>query len=312
MISSNLLRSSKLVHHAKLLQNVKCQLETVRSLSSVHQNVKNETVTQRRDVHSTPQTEQSTAPESVMDIPKKEEETKEKPMSGLARRFYVTGEVTISKIFPAGFGWQTASIIAENNLGYAADSMSFALTTGLGDGLGVLMGHCGYYAIKKSITGNEKILMKREFDTGFLLASAAFCSGTLWQPLVDVLQGANLPFSGVFAGTWVGCGTAFYVGLRAGRTFLPRFLEYVEEPTYENSKTDASLSMVIGGATGFFVGTDAAYLPDQNFLIDVVGIADGTPDLTGCVIAGSSTALGFGVAQSGLNFIHPAGKCWND
>merc|ERR1712154_92422 len=121
--------------------------------------------------------------------------------------------------FPAGFGWQTSSIIAENHLGYAADSMSFALTTGLGDAIGVLVGHCGYYGIKKAITGNEKILMKREFDTGFLLASAAFCSGTLWQPLVDALQGANLSFTGVFAGTWIGCGTAFYLGLRAGRTF---------------------------------------------------------------------------------------------
>ena len=116
----------------------------------------------------------------------------------------------------------------------------------------------------------------------------------------------------VFAGTWVGCGAAFYVGLRAGRTILSGPLTHVEEPTYENSKADASLSSVIGGATGFFVGTDAAYLPDQNFLIDIVGIKDGTPDLTGCVIAGSSTALGFMTAQSGLNLIFPKGKCWND
>lgn len=73
-----------------------------------------------------------------------------------------------------------------------------------------------------------------------------------------------------------------------------------------------SLSTVIGGATGFFVGTDAAYLPEQNFLIDVVGIQDGTPDLAGAAIAGSSTALGFAVSQTGLNLIFPSGKCWND
>jgi len=232
--------------------------------------------------------------------------------SGLAKRFTITAEVIVSKIFPAGFGWQSSSILAENYLGYAPDTTAFALTTGLGDAAGVLLGHCGYYALKKSVTGNEKILMKREFDTGVLLASAAFCSGSLWQPLVDVLQGANLSFFSVFCGTWVGCGTAFYGGLRVGRTILPSVLEYVEEPTYENSKTDSSLSVSIGGATGFFVGTDAAYLPTQNFLIDVVGITESTPDLMGCAIAGSSTSLGFGVSQTALNMVYPKKTCWND
>jgi len=121
-----------------------------------------------------------------------------------------------------------------------------------------------------------------------------------------------LSFSSVFVGTWIGCGTAFYGGLRVGRTILPSFLQYVDEPSYENSKTDAALSVAIGGATGFFVGTDAAYLPDQNFLIDIVGIQDGTLDLTGCIIAGSSTSLGFASCQTALNVVYPPGKCWND
>lgn len=259
-----------------------------------------------RKVHSTPQTNSTAEVTSTV----MKEEAKEP--SGLAKRFTVTGEVIVSKIFPAGFGWQSSSILAENYLGYAPDTAAFALTTGMGDAVGVMLGHCGYYAIKKAVTGNEKILMKREIDTGLLLSSAAFCSGSLWQPLVDVLQGANLPFSTVFCGTWLGCGTAFYAGLRIGRTVFPSLLEYVEEPTYENSKTDASLSIAIGGATGFFVGTDAAYLPAENFLIDIVGITDSTPDLMGCAIAGSSTALGFGVAQTGLNVAYPAKKCWND
>jgi hypothetical protein len=154
--------------------------------------------------------------------------------------------------------------------------------------------------------------MTKEVQTGILLGSAAMCSGTAWQPIVDSLQGANLSFMGVFSGTWVGCGLAFYVGLRASRTILSGFMAHIEEPTYANSKNDAALSSAIGGATGFFVGTDASYLPDQNFLIDIVGIKKGTPDLTGCAIAGSSTALGFMTAQSGLNLVFPKGKCWND
>jgi hypothetical protein len=230
---------------------------------------------------------------------------------GLAQRFQITAEVTVSKIFPAGFGWQTASIIADSKFGFAPDTMAFAMTTGLGDAIGVLGGHCLFYGAKKALVDNS-INMESEFQTGVLLGSAAFCSGTAWQPIVDALQGANLSFMGVFAGTWVGCGMAFYAGLRAGRTILSGYMKHINEPTYENSKADASLSCVIGGATGFFVGTDAAYLPDQNFLINIVGIKAGTPDLVGCAIAGTSTSLGFLTSQSVFNVIYPTGKCWND
>lgn len=228
--------------------------------------------------------------------------------SGMAKRFAVTAEVTVSKIFPAGFGWQSSSILAEGPLGYSADSMAFALTTGIGDGIGVLVGHSAYFAAKKAMF-DASINVKREVHTGILLGTAAMCSGTAWQPLVNALQGADLSFSTVFTGTWVGCGTAFYLGLRGARTILSGYFEHIHGPTYENSKNDASLSVAIGGATGFFVGTDAAYLPQQNFLLDVVGITDGTPDLTGCAIAGTSTGLGFVTAQTGLNVIFPQGKC---
>ena len=225
-------------------------------------------------------------------------------------RFTYTAEVTISKIFPAGFGWQTASVVADG-WGYAGDSFNFAVTTGLGDALGVLAGHVAYCGIKKSVY-DSRVNMSQELQNGILLGTAAFCSGTAWQPIVNVLQGANLPFNSVFFGTWAGCGVAFYLGLRVGRSVLSGPLTYIEEPTYENQKNDASLSMAIGGATAFFVGTDAAYLPTQNWLIDAVGIKDGTPDMIGSCIAGSSTAMGFVVAQSTLNTIYPTGKLWTD
>lgn len=235
---------------------------------------------------------------------------KDSEKSGIFKRFYITAEVTASKIFPAGFGWQSASIYADK-LGFADNTMAFAFTTGIGDGIAVVGGHTLFYAVKKSLTGKD-INMMKEFQTGVWLGSAAFCSGTVWQPLVNLLQGANLSFTQVFFGTWVGCGSAFYVGLRAGRTFLSGPLKYVEEPTYDNSKQDGSLSVAIGGATGFFVGTDVAYLPAQNFLIDLVGITDGTPALLGSAIAGTSTSLGFCATQTAMNVLYPANKCWND
>lgn len=235
-----------------------------------------------------------------------------KAKNSLTNRFIITAEVTVSKIFPAGFGWQTASIIAGSNLGYATDSINFALTTGVGDAVGVFGGHMTYYALKKALLNSTSINLTQEMHTGILLGCAAFCSGTVWQPAVNALQGADLPFTSVMAGTWVACGTAFYLGLRAGRAILSDALSHVEAPTTHNAKTDLILSTAIGGAAGFFVDTDATYLPEQNFLLSVVGIQEGTSNLMGYAIAGSSTSLGFGVAQTCLNFAISPGKCWND
>jgi hypothetical protein len=270
----------------------------------------------RREIHSTTPPEQSDAMlsmavPSMATAPSTPSMPKSKEASTLWDRFQVTAEVTVSKIFPAGFGWQTAGTIAAN-ANQAPDSLNFALCTGLGDALGVLIGHVAFYATKKALLRDQAINMTRELHTGILLGSAAFCSGTAWQPLVNVLQGADVPFTQVFLGTWAGCGLAFYGGLRVTRTLLSGKLQYVHEPTYENSKNDASLSVAIGGATGFFVGTDTAYLPDQNFLIHLVGIQEGTSDIVASTLAGSSTSLGFLSAQTTMNLIYPRGKCWND
>ena len=100
----------------------------------------------RREIHSSAVTKADAAVET----PAVEAATETKESGGIVDRFIVTAEVTVSKIFPAGFGWQTASIIAENNLGYAPDTMAFAATTGFGDGVGVLLGHSLYYGAKKA------------------------------------------------------------------------------------------------------------------------------------------------------------------
>lgn len=261
--------------------------------------------TQKREIHQTPSNQDVAVATPSTRIQEEEEQAES---SSLMDRFKITAEVTVSKIFPAGFGWQTASVLADQ-VGFAADSVNFALATGLGDAVGVLGGHTLFYAAKKAITGKD-IDMEKELHTGILLGSAAFCSGTAWQPLVDLLQGSNFSFTGVVIGTTIGCGTAFYGGLRLGRTMLP--LKHVERPTFENSVKDGALSLAIGGATGAFVGTDVGYLPEQNWLLPVVGIPDGTADLTAAAIAGTSTSLGFGATQSLMNLTYPKGECWND
>ena len=100
--------------------------------------------------------------------------------SVIGRRMTVTAEVAISKIFPAGFGWQTAAYFAEN-AGMEATDLSFFLSTGLGDGIGVCAGHTLYCAGKKAVTGNADISLGKELQVGIMLGSAAVCSGGVWQ-----------------------------------------------------------------------------------------------------------------------------------
>ena len=116
------------------------------------------------------------------------------PEVTFGKRMVSTAEVMVSKIFPAGFGWQGASVVAEN-AGFDGASLNFALTTGAGDFLGVLTGHTLYMAIKKGVTGSDDINITHEAQTGLLLGSAAFCSGTVWQPIVNFAQSIGLGFN---------------------------------------------------------------------------------------------------------------------
>lgn len=229
----------------------------------------------------------------------------------LAHRFKITAEVVVSKIFPAGFAWQGSSILAEN-WGMAADSFNFALTTGIGEGLGVITGHTLFMAVKKSATGNADIDIGAELQTGILLGSAAFCSGTAWQPVVNALTATGSGFNMVATGTTVACGLAFFSGLRLARAFYPHLgMTAVEPATSSNLKADATLSLSIGGATGAFVGTDVSF-GCQNWLRPTVGIEEGVGELNSMVTAGGSTALGFTVFQGLQNTTFSRGKSWLD
>lgn len=67
------------------------------------------------------------------------------------------------------------------NAGMEATDLSFFLSTGIGDGIGVCMGHTMYCAAKKAVTGSEDIELGKELQVGIMLGSAAVCSGGIWQ-----------------------------------------------------------------------------------------------------------------------------------
>jgi hypothetical protein len=219
-------------------------------------------------------------------------------------RFVTTCEVIVSKIFPAGFGWQAASVVAGNQ-GMEADTLSFALTTGAGDFAGVFAGHTSYSLAKYMVTGKGG----PDPVTGLWLASAAFCSGTAWQPTVNFLHDAA---GTSFLPTVVGCGTVtgmcFFAGLRLGRlVYAPLGLE---ASNYSNLCGDALLSCSIGAATGTFVGTDVTF--SDNFLRPFFGVEDSMSDVEGMVRAGCSTSTGFLFLQTAQNLALPKNANWLD
>lgn len=229
--------------------------------------------------------------------------------SMLNARVSNTLEVMISKIFPAGFGWQVGSTVAAQ-LGYSPEQWELFLCTGVGDALGVMLGHLAFCSVKKAVM-EPTMNMTDQTHTAVLLGTAAFCSGTAWQPTVNFLHNtAHLSFNETLLGTGVVCTLAFFFGLRFGRVLYSRFLHGVEVPNYSNLKADIGLSVAIGGAGAFFVGTDVSFA--DNWLRPLVGVEASASPLVGSVLAGTSTALGFTAVQMAQNVTVPAGKAWLD
>lgn len=225
-------------------------------------------------------------------------------------RATVTLEVMVSKLFPAGFGWQAAGYFGDVSLGLTDTQISFFLVTGMGDLLGVFGGHCIYNLIKKATPMGKDINMGDEVQTGFMLGTAAFCSGTAWQPTVNMMGSMNLEFIPAAVGTGLMTGPAFFFGLRFARHVYPNLgMSAIARPDYKNCRQDAGLSTAIGAACAMFVGTDPGLV--GNFMKDIIGVEDAHFWFEGCKRAGTSTAVGF-LAMQIVKMIMPQGSNWID
>jgi len=229
----------------------------------------------------------------------------------------------VSKLLPAGAGWQAMGSLA-STWGVSSSSASFALLTGLGDGLGVGLGHLLYKTCQRAIirSANKKRSSQEqleepslpvELQTGIYLGSAAFCSGTVWQPLVNVLT-ETFPndFFTTMSGTGVVCAAVFFAGLRGGRILYGSsgLMPAISPNSKQNLKSDAFLSVSIGGGSACFVGTDYNML--GNPFKDLLGITPTDTAVMGCLRAGTSTSLGYLAFQTGQNLALPVGKNYLD
>lgn len=200
------------------------------------------------------------------------------------------------------------------DVGYAADSVQFAISTGCGDAAGVMLGHMAYKSVQKVVT-DHPVSIVGELGTSTWLGAGALLAGTSWQPSVNFFHDVlGCSFTGAAVGTFAVCGTMFLGALRVGRMVMP----WMAAGDKTNMKQDVGLSISIGGATGCFVATDMSFLgtPGSDALYSVfnptLGVLESDTALQGCVKAGASTFTGFGLVNAFQNIVLPGGANWMD
>lgn len=211
-------------------------------------------------------------------------------------------QVAISKIFCAGAGWQLLSIVALTTLSCDTNSPAFFLLTGLGDALGVGLGHIAFRCILCSAAIN----LKAEVLTGLWLGSSAMLSGMAWQYVVNVVS-ATQPFWPTLLWTSSLCGFAFFCGLRLFRLcYQPLGME---SATAGNFGADRLLAASVGAGAGLFTATDPA-----TGIGWLAFLAVQPTDSSALAVfkAGLSTLLGFIALQSAQNVLLPVGANWLD
>ncbi|KAG8463051.1 hypothetical protein KFE25_001824 [Diacronema lutheri] len=223
----------------------------------------------------------------------------------LAARFTSTLEAAVSKIFCAGAGWQLFALLASSQ-GLATDSLGFYAMTGIGDALGVGLGHIAFRAFSRFVACRADVELRAEGLVALWLGSSALLSGTAWQYVVNTAS-ATQPFAALLVWTGSLCGIAFFAGLRTFRAAYGRL--GMEEPTYANMAADRLLAISVGAGTALFVATDPA-----TDCAPLAFLAVGPADSAALAVAkaGLATCIGFCAAQSVQNLALPVGANWLD
>jgi len=180
--------------------------------------------------------------------------------------------------------------------------------TGTGDFVGVALGHTLFY----NTVGRLYLPVNgvAELQTGILLGSAAWMTGFVWQPIVNLCHDLHMSFTpamvtvGLIGGLW------FYVGLRFFREFYGRACGWDGINHSVGMLSDFQLSLVIACADAAFVGTDVGFA--GNWLAPIVGVVETDTMMQGMCKAGTSTFLGYTAGQMAENFTIGKKKLWLD
>jgi len=214
-------------------------------------------------------------------------------------------EVMISRVFPAGAGWQLASIMA-SNAGVATNSLLFCSLLGFGNFFGVIVGHMLWEGLKKVVRGD--VDLSREFQVASLLGGAAFFSGLSWQVAMNIFKAVGVGLYQSFTSVGIVCTMAFFLGMRLMRQNLSPIMSAVDKNSFVNVRSDIGLSIAIGGATAGLVFTDA-FLGASPFLA-FLEMKTAVSPLVSVLFGGLASSLGF-LATTAVQALNKK-KCWLD
>ena len=217
--------------------------------------------------------------------------------------------VALTKIFFGGCMWQIMGLLSDNvfHIGGGqhitppfTTTIEFTVLTGLGDAIGVCLGHALLSTIEVKVLHRQFHGWPHFFQTAVILFSGSLLSGGAWQGLENACVDNGLNFNLALLVVALGCGTLFFVGITTGRAVmnLPRA-----------TLKDFTLSIACGCGSGVFVGTDRRY--PNNWLQGMVGERTGNEALD-VFKAGLSVFIGFLVCQLFMSALLPEGTMWTD
>jgi len=220
-------------------------------------------------------------------------------------RMMTSVEVMISRVFPAGAGWQLASILA-TNAGVASNSLLFCSLLGLGNFFGVIFGHMLWEGLKKVVKGD--VDLAREFQVASLLGGAAFFSGLSWQVAMNVFKAVGVGLLQSFMSVGIVCTMAFFLGMRMMRQNLSPVMTAVDKNSFVNLRSDIGLAIAIGGATAGLVFTDA--FVGTSPLLSFLEAKAAVSSLVAVACGGLASSLGF-LATTAVQALNKK-RCWLD
>ena len=226
-------------------------------------------------------------------------------------------EVAVTKIFTGAFAWQGAALLAVY-AGHGTTSVSFACSTGIGDALGVFIGHvslsvlarAGLHACCCSVGQTSRVEISHGVIVGLWLASGSALSGSVWQPVLNLTRSLGFTAAALLTGLFT--ALAFVAMLRLGRDIYGTLLGWdqsVPPGNRGNCGADLTLGVSILGALGLFCSTDGTL--EGNWAA-IFTISDDDSAFAGMVKAGSSGATGFMACQLVQNVLLPHGRSYLD
>lgn len=220
-------------------------------------------------------------------------------------------------------------------LGFGMYSFVLFLASGIGEALGVTLGHLTLLAIKMACGTLPMDKCRAAMIHVVFISLGHLCSGFMWQPMVNFWQMTMMfPFTPAMICIGLMTGLFFLAGLTAARVLF-RLLKLTDgsggralgDPEDATVLTwlapDALLSLSMAGSEAFFVATMpfmdssnwasafAVMVTDTSMMMDgMCALCSGNMVLMAAFKAGATTLIGFFVVQTLLDIVLPRDVVW--